>query len=290
MMKVDLYQMSGPFEQLLKRFEEAHESDKWAEGKASLFGWLGWGAIASLILCFVVAVYGEMFGLFFGAAFFAVVAVVMFVVRSRYKKFDLDDRKLAAVTQFLKIVSSDTGKDSPLKVIIDFRDYRTGGELLNQNKEGGGLFSYGVTIYKYAHRWFKIGGALLDGNRYEPEVTDRVTRKEKPKRKYTKVKERVASVLTLKLHFREDRYGNPQSVATALQQLQPPSGLGIKALNARGKNLSVVLAAPEMVTVRGRYGTDLTQPGLEVTGNTLLQVMLWAYDGIARGASTRHAA
>ena len=288
-MKVDLHQVSGPCHSLLARFNGAHESDRWAEGKKKLFAGLGLSGLicGGLMTCFGGS--AEIGALVAAGVGLLVAGVVLFIVRVRYLAFDLDDRKLATVVQFLRIIQADTRPRDLLRVRIDFRGYEKGGQQTANEKISQGFFSQDIRVKKFFQAWLKVSGLLADGTRYEVEVADHINRKEKPKRKYTKVKEKTASVITIRLKLRQERYGDPGAVSAALAQLQPPPGLTVKSVVHRAQNLSIVLVGDTTVTVKARYGTETPAQGLEVTGNEVLQAMLWAYDGISRGAASRAA-
>jgi hypothetical protein len=287
MMTVDLHRLSGTCEELLRQLEEARASDKWAEGRKKLFLGLAIGAgVSGFLSMFIGPPLLEGLGLSPALALLMMVAlgvtaIVMIVLRFKYNKYDLDDRKLDTVAQFLEIIRADTGGGDAVELSVDFRDYLKGGTCL----EAGGSGKSG----KYSHPWLEVAGGLVDGTRYRIAVEERIGRKERRKRKYTKIKEKISAIVSIQLRLKAQRYGDSQGVAAALQQLRPPAGLSIKSIVPRGQSLSLVLLGDTMVKVKGRYGLSVPEPGLELDGAVLLQALLWAYDGIARGASTRAA-
>ena len=58
-------------------------------------------------------------------------------------------------------------------------------------------------MYDYEHAWFELSARLADGNVVSLGVRQEITRKEKSKRKYTKVRERVSSDIALSMKLRE---------------------------------------------------------------------------------------
>ena len=186
MLNVDLHQLSEPPDRLLALFTEAHASDKWAEGKARLFGWLGG---LGLLFGFVGAIFGAAAGAVGVVAGLLVLVggIVSLVIRSRYKRYDLDDRKVATVTQLLQLVAGGL-PGRPISVHIDHRSYDKG------DAAGSGGRRRHAQLKKYEHTW--LTGALAPRReRTRSSVTDQVRRKEKPKRKYTKVTEHTVAAL-----------------------------------------------------------------------------------------------
>ncbi len=276
MLNVDLHQLSEPPARLLALFTEAHASDKWAEGKARLFGWLGG---LGLLFGIVGAILGAAAGAVGVVAGVLVLVggIVSLVIRSRYKRYDLDDRKLATVTQFLKIISADSPQGEPISVRLDLRPHDKATQPAVEDAGWGK-----PKVKKYQHTWLHLAGSLLDGNRYEVIVTDQILRKEKPKRKYTKVKERTSSQLffTLRLHT---RYGAAEALAGELGRQPLPAELEARTIRGRGRALTVACVGSPTVTLSARGGRQVLQAGHVVTGNTLLGLLLWCYDGLARG-------
>lgn len=288
-MKVDRYELQGTADQLLERLEAAQGSDKEAERLASRYGKLAIvgfvGAFVGILLLTLLPLAGVVLlgvGLPLG--------VFMFVLRSRHMDDDLDDRKLATAVQFLRIIRADTPPHSPVSLTVDFRDYQLGGDKLSEEVVDPGFFGSNVKVKKYRHDWFEVSGTLADGTRYHAVAGERIGRKEKPKRKYTKVKQRDTGALSVRLKLKPERYGPAAPVAATLQKLAPPHGMHPRTIKANGQTLGVEVATDPCVTVRARCGTTTPEVGHEVTGNSLLTVFLWIYDAVARGAQRRTAA
>jgi hypothetical protein len=278
MLQVDAHDMKGRLLPILRRFEAALVSDKDAEARAKKLGL--WA-----IPCFV-GVFASLFLLLASAWFLVLIPILLvtgitlLVKRSRAKRFDLDDVRLATVVRILRMLHVDTPEQSEVTLRIDFRDYMAGGEKTHEEKSG--IFG-AVKVMKFRHEWFRLAGTLADGTRYELGVIDCVGRKEKRKRKYTKVKAATRSTVELQLRLRATKYKESvQSVADVLSAAAPPRPLAVKALAASGLRLRVVLQTPVHVHVKGRYAP--TEVGAEnrLSGDMLLQTMLWAYNGIGQ--------
>ncbi|MBI5596219.1 MAG: hypothetical protein HY928_09050 [Elusimicrobia bacterium] len=192
------------------------------------------------------------------------------------KSHDLDDAKLAALKRFLEVAGTDMPKDAPLSVDVDFRGYKDGGTVVGKE---GGLFS-SIKTYRYRHDWLSLSGSFADGNRFRLQVTDRVTRKEKSKRKYTKVREsrhsRVRLVLSVK-----DRWGGAAGAAAAAAagKVGPHRPARV---SARGRILVADWNAGLSKTMTGRYGSTTGNADGRVTADDLLGSLVWTYAALQR--------
>lgn len=193
----------------------------------------------------------------------------------REKDFDLDDAKLAAVKRFLDIAKVDIPKDAPLAVDVDFRTYNNGGQVVGKE---GGLFS-SVKTYRYRHDWLSVSGSFIDGNRFRLAVTDRVTRKEKSKRKYTKVRESRRSRVRLLLSLK-DRWGGAAGAA-AVAKAGPEGPHRPRAVASRGNVVIADWMTAQCLTQTGRYGTT-GKADNRVSGDDLLGSLVWTYAALHR--------
>lgn len=271
-MKVDAYALKGTADVLLRQLEAADRSDTEAETRARRFGCAGAALLVSGIVCLPVsAAFPPLLAL---GGLLIVAAIVFLVKRSRAKKFDLDDRKLEAATRVLRVLRTDIPKDEVVQLGLDFRDYRVGGKLVN--KEGGWLSS--IKVYDYEHAWFALSARLADGNVVSLAVTDEISRKEKSKRKYTQVRERTSSDLSLVIKLRE---GDAPSVRARLDGTPP--GLAIKRLVGEGPHFRAFFTGGRALSTTGRGGSSSTN-GEPLGADALLGALLWVYGGIAPAA------
>ena len=281
-MSVDRYEFDAPILPLLRRLQAAATADKAAEARASkqgkragCLGLLGFLSIFGVVFSMAELDLPWWLGLLPPSL---LVAAIYFGVRAyRASRFDLDDRKLEAVTKVLRALRADADDDQNVNLTIDFRPYVKGGEL---QEESGGRMS-AVREKTYSHRWVELSSGLVDGTRYQLAVTDVIDRKEKRKRKYTKVKERIRSTISLQMRLKAAKYGPADAVAAVLQATPPPAPLSLKRVVAKGQNLSLALTTPAARRVSGRSRQE-PDPELLVSGDSLLKTFLWAYDGLGR--------
>lgn len=270
-MRVDAYSLKGTADVLLRQLEAADRSDADAEKRARKFGCTG--ALLLVLGLIGLPVSAAFPPLLVLAGLLIVVAIVFLVKRAKAKKFDLDDRKLDAALRLLRVLKTDIPKDETIELNLDFRDYRVGGKLLNKE---GGMFS-GLKVYDYEHAWISLTARLADGNVVTMAVTDEITRKEKSKRKYTKVRERTSSDLSLLIKLRE---GDAPSVRSRLNG-QPP-GLKIKRLVGEGPHFRAAFTGGQTLSTSGRSSSTSGEP---LGADALLGALLWVYGGIAPAAT-----
>ncbi len=267
-MEVGAYRFQGTADALLRQLETAERRDNEAEGKAKRYG-------CTTAFCFVFGIVLSFASIAFPPLLFLgpplVVAGIVFAVKySREKKHDLDDRKLDAALRLVQVLRADIPAQESVALRLDFRDYRRGGRLVTKE---GGMFS-SLKVYDYEHAWLDFSARLADGNVVAIAVVDEVTRKEKSKRKYTKVRERVSSDVSLSVKLRE---GDAAQVQARLDGAPP--GLAVRRVVGQGAHLRVSLEGGEALTLQGR-GSASTN-GKLLDADSLLGALLWVYGGIA---------
>ena len=273
-MKVGAYKFPGSVKGVLGKLTKVRAEDKVAEKKAKFFGMLMGIAIAAVIICFIAGFVTESVFVFVIAGMLVVPLIVFIVLYVQHKAHDLEDRKIDIPSRLLSVLNCDIPKDEKVDLELDFRDYRKGGEQLSKE---GGMFS--VRVYKFEHSWLKATVKLADGSSVKLTVVDAVTRKEKPKRKYTKVRERFTGRIELDVRLGRKRYGQ-MDVSSALMNQAPPEGLNVKSVRQNGSRLSATLLTGPRFKMKGRYGT--TEDGQEnaISADMVLQSLMWLYGGI----------
>jgi hypothetical protein len=266
-MRADAYKLKGTADILLRQLEAADRSDHEAERKAKRFGCMG-------ALLLVLGVISLPFSagvpeLLILTAILVPAGIVSLVFRAKAAKFDLDDRKLDAALRLLRVLRTDIPANEVIELGVDFRDYRQGGRLLNKD---GGVFS-STKVYEYEHAWLALSARLADGNVVSLAVTDEISRKEKSKRKYTKVRERTSSDVSLSIKLRE---GDAPSVRARLSGAPP--GLALKRLVGEGPHFRASFVGGQALSTSGRGSSS---QGELLGADALLGALLWVYGGIA---------
>jgi hypothetical protein len=269
-MKAALVELREPPDALLARAESLHVEDKKAERLSKRWGII---AVVSIVLLaftgpFLAGLgpiaWGGMIGLF----------VFALVQWRRYRSHDLDDRKVATLAQVVRILRADVPAATPMHAQVDFREYRKGGRQVTCDEVAGSK------TFHFTHPWFRLRAVLADGTAAGLEVTDDVKRKEKRKRKYTKVTEQVRSRVLVTVRF-DKRYVDITGVAERLQSSAPPPGLEVARVTARGRTVVASFRGGRGIRRSGGRGTPVDAMGDVANGDTLLLALRWVYDGVA---------
>ncbi len=285
-MSVGAYQFQSDIHSLAGRFREETALDRMAEARAKKLGCSAGisviGVVLSLIAMAPLADRSHSRLPYILPMAVGAVGIVLLVAFLRERRFDLDNRKLATVTRFLGVVEADTPKSRPVSLSIDFRDTRKAGKRL-AGKGVGGVFS-AVRVARYSHAWLEMSGTLADGSWWRFQVVDRVTRKEKRKRKYTKVRQTTRSVILFELRPKPSRGVKIEELVAVLRGRIPPNPLAIRRIGLRGDRVSAVLLSPPWTITSGPAPAS-TEPGRNaVNGDTLLEILMWGYDGLRHAA------
>src|SRR5512145_514752 len=193
-MKKEAYRLSELPDALIATLENAAVLDKRAEKQTMTFG-------CASGLCFVGGIGGISLGAGLHWAFIPVgilsfVAFVVLLTLSILKnRFDIDDRKIKTALRVIKVLRPDMAGGERVQLMLDFRDYQKGGTSLPVDAAQGGFG--GPKLYKYSHPWLELRTRLADGTAVMATFAERVTRREKPKRKRTKVTERFVGEVGL---------------------------------------------------------------------------------------------
>lgn len=275
----DKYHFQEPVAALKERLIMVSAADKAAEAAVKRC-WIhaGIGYIGGFLSIFLAAATGGL--LAWLPVVLLIYGVVMTVKACRRRHYDIEDRKLAILRGFLDVISVDTPKTVAVEVDIDLRDYRKGG----QPQGDPGADKDGSKVSRYTHDWLTVCGPLADGSRYRIKVVECFTRKEKSKRKYTKVRESIQGTVRLQVKAGLSRLGDPQALVQALKAKQPPAPLKPTRVEVKGDTLCAELDALAGIRLQGRYSTTEPEANTIIDAETLLNSMLWAYDGIARAA------
>ena len=284
-MRIDRYEYRDRADRLIAFFEAAARRDSQAERKRRLFGRLaiglglascmGLGPANGLIAVGLIAL-GLRDSLARGIGGFAlaplaIAAVVCAVLWNKHRQHDLDNRKLWAVLRVLKALRADVPRGTPMRLKVDFRDYQRA-ELRGKTGDAA----------SYHQTWLEAETTLADESRLRLSLTDDVRRKERRKRKYTKVRERLASEALFEVRP-AGRYGDAAAIAARLQATPAPQGLSLSSATARGRWLRVVLETPPARRVTGRGGSA-TMTGALADADTLLRGLRFVWAGFRSSA------
>lgn len=250
----------GSASQWLEYAVRVHHRDERAE---RIRKWAGRGGVALIVV-------GMMTLPLAGAgAVLLIAGLVLVVFRWRLAKHDIEDRKLELFTSTLVALAPDLHRKRPIVVDLDFSAYSD--HLEARGEEA------------FCHGWLSLGLPLADGSQVRVEVTLRVKRKARSKRKYTKVKARMLEQVAVKVAPPRGQCFAARSPFAGQRQL---AGLRLsRALVQPGQALFDWSTEPALC-VRGRHGWSRQGSGY-VEPSGLIAAIVASYKLAARGR--RHA-
>jgi hypothetical protein len=274
------FTQTGRVEDILNGLRELQQRDDLIEEQVRVCGKqagkFGWGCGVSFLLCFLAILLPFIAILTVPAVVACLVGIIYWgVQRSKWAKQDMEDRRLALALQFFEVLGRDVPKKARCALEVNFDGYQNHGQLVEQ--QGGGWMNP-VRTLKYADTWFTARGTLHDGNQFRIAVEQSVRRKEKRKRKYTKVNERIAEEVVLTLKISPESYPNHQKLA---QMLTTGGMEGLRVTRAQVENGVARVVGETSLFVRntGRAGAQTTTGDQHLaTGDTLLRLFLYVYD------------
>lgn len=204
---------------MLMRCQALHAADKVAERRKKLYTGLGIGALALTFLSMFAAGVSEVFEIFFVALGAGVLAAVMFTLRVVFGRADVDDRKLHVVSHLVEVLRPELHKKRPVKMWVDFRGYE---RAKPQQDTTGFLRSSGSKVF--VKRWLRMTFVLLDGTQVALQARSTCKRKQKAKRKYTKIKDTVTDELEVFVRPPSNVALDPSATARVQGALRPPRG------------------------------------------------------------------
>lgn len=202
-------------------------------------------------------------------------AAVCGVLWWRYQRLNLDDRRILTPIKLLEVLQADIAARDPVRLVVSFDDYRKHGRKL----EGTG--GWGAGRAKYEDTWLEVEGWLAERTRFRLVVTQQVSRSEKRKRKYTKVKERIREAVGL--HLRPDRkvYGALDRFPAQFAAGENVAGLRIETARATERGVLLVAEGDFYTKMSGRSTSETGSENL-VQGDKLLMLMAAVFERLGR--------
>lgn len=263
---------NGNYNDLMRKLTALKSFDKDIEAKRKSRGGLAiLSGITGFISAFIIGIFPPILIL---AAICGVVFAISLALYISSVRQDLDNRRLDTAYRFVEMLGQDVAPGRSMALFIDFGDYRKAGKLISKT---GGMF--GQKEFSYEHLWMKCGGILCDGNKFEIEVTKCVKRKEKPKRKYTKVKERIVEKAEFSIRLNPEIYPKPEQVAGLVKTGLMPHGITVSRAIGSDKAIKICAVTPAAILANSRSGKSGDESNL-FNGDKLLGIVIDAYSGI----------
>lgn len=276
-----VYRSAGPPERIQQELSELKDLDKAAEKDQKFWLTIGVAAIVIGIFSLIGTFAAGMPALLVGVALGVGGAIAGFAMKAVRGRFNVDDRRYTLVWELARYLGTDMAPDSPLDVTIDFNSYQNRRYLTDQT--GGGMFS-STSASSYCLPWLTLKGALADGSRFRLAVTQVVKRKERRKRKYTKVKEAFREKISLALLVKAKRYANLERIEGLMDGAQLPPGIQLRRVSGSGNRVTVHALTDCHRRVKGRGGYAQSKDADRRTSShhTMLGLFLACYHCLAQ--------
>lgn len=233
--------------------------------------------IAFIILMFISFFIGAATGHAWLAGLMILGVVVSGILWAVYHGYNLDDRRILTPLKLLEVLQADIPPQTPVRVMVSFADYRKHGRKLEEDKS----FWKGTGRSKFEDTWLELEGWLAEKTRFRLTLTQRVSRAEKRKRKYTKCRERLRESVTLqlrpnpKLYTALDRF--PAQFATGI----PVPSLRVESVRVAGRGVLVVAEGGTYTKLSGRATSEIGTENL-IDGQKLLMLMVAVFERLNR--------
>lgn len=278
-----VYQRSAPAAELRNDLAVLAEFDKEAERQSKRWG----GRIAISV---IVAI-GGVVGTFFSAAnempaliFVSVVAIVIGIAGAiycgihyaRWSRRNIEDRRYLLLQDLVAHLSCDMAPDAPLEVELNGNDYHR--PEFRSTGDGQSMAASGATSYRLP--WLSLAGQLLDGHRFRITATQLVKRKERRKRKYTKVKEAVCERVDVEVRCKPQKFARWEMLPAMLKQQKLDIPLQDWDLQVTGERVTLSGVMPRAVKVTGRGTTGSLDEG-QLSAPAVLGLFVLLYRALA---------
>ena len=274
-MKKGVYQFQGTPAEVIARLETARAEDLKAEKKSLKFGC---GAGFFFVAMFISFVGAQDFTPLLVAAFaFLAGFVACLVMLFRSQAHNLEDAQLLAPLRLLSMARADLPPDRPVRLKVDFRDFAARDFQLSSQ---GSFFGNKNTVYRQP--WLEFQGRLADGARLDLEVLRKAERldywKTRGGKSKRRSKDKVQDVVTLRLQVP----GLDLSGLVPALSPGPPVGLVGKDLKVQGDTVRMELVTPRAQRTSGSRNSRSLEPGDLASGDRLLALLVWLYQGVGR--------
>lgn len=270
---------------VLARCTQLHIADKRAERQKSLYGKLAVGFfLGAFILVFVGAALEQLYVLPFAMLCF-LAFVGSLIARGIAGAADIDDLKLDVAETLCRAVVPDLKKRAPVGLSIDFRGYDKGKPASDTTR-----FWSSTGVKTFIKPWLRMNMTLLDGTRVLIEAETHCKRKQKSKRKYTKMKDRVIDQLTLTFRPPADRALDSEQASAITKRVSVAghgssrasglrSNLGLDLVSCRIKPRVAVMCFRTLpsLRVRGRGGWNGSRLEMLLDGRKALAAFILSY-------------
>ncbi len=187
------------------------------------------------------------------------------------RRMNVPDRRHQIPLKILRYLKADIPPNTPIEIEVGFAHYHSN---QFQTKKTGGMMS-SIREYQYALPWLFISSQLYDGTKFRLAVIQSVKRKQKSKRKSTKITETFRDKYNLNLGVKPNRYPGIAKFETHLATAPPPMGLSaVKAFRKENRIKVQAMTTPRRIQSLNSTKAD---PLKFANAHPCLQLFLTAY-------------
>jgi hypothetical protein len=281
------YKAVAGAEEHLLGLRALYSADKKAERLKNTFGTFA-------VLGFVSAVIGVFIGAFaeIGAAAYWVAVGVAgaggiagAIAASFFGKNDVDDRKLDAALRVFEVIGPELKATRKAAVWIDFK----GADRTKPISNDTSFFNAtGTKVFKKPE-WLRLRFTLLDGTALRVTASTTIKRKQRAKRKYTKVKDKVSDELIVQVKAP----AGSQLSATAAEELAKRfvgrQGMSLKSVRIKPRVAQLVFRTVPAQRTRARAGWSGFQLDRLLDGPKVLDAVIFSYKATAAAGAQQAA-
>jgi hypothetical protein len=244
-----VFRTHAPGSQVLRELDFLRNLDAHHEKLESRMAWAGGGAFLAAVVLFIVLVntdHWEHPTLYtvaqWGSVLLVIAGIALFILRSRYGRLNLEDRRYELVTRIVKMLQADTSPQEPMTVELDLSPATQAGKLT-----GRGKTRTGWDVMSYVDRWLSLQARLMDGTHLRVEMTERTDKRSKTKRsrsgKYkTKSKTLSDALVRVRLQVKPEKYQHLERLESrSWDAVRIPVGTRLKSLSVEQDRLDMTV-------------------------------------------------
>ncbi|MFY0564756.1 hypothetical protein ACN28E_12950 [Archangium lansingense] len=245
--KETIYRASLPCTQVLEDLQRMGKLDAIKEKQQGRAFNVGCGTlVAATLLLFVGFVVVEDFELsvvmLWSGGGLALVGIVAFILRSRYERLNLENRRYELVSHTVGLLQADISPDEPVTLELDLRPETHSDKYKNDSRTRSGW-----NVKHYLDPWLSLQGRLLDGTHFSLEMTERIQMRKRTKttpRGKTKFqnKRKSDALLRLRLRVKPERYQHLARIGSQAEgAMQILKGTRLKDLSVDPDRIDLTL-------------------------------------------------
>ena len=266
--KEPIYRASLPCTQVLEDMQWLGELDDLKEKQQARASAVGSGTLAAGVLCLFVGFFllggaGMAAVLGWAGAVLALVGITALVMRSRYERLNLENRRYQLASRVVGLLQADISPDEPVTLELDLRSETHPDKYQNESRTPSGW-----KVRHFLDPWLSLQGRLLDGTHFRLEMTERIQLRNRTKttpRGKTKSKNKRLSdsLLRVRLRVKPERYQHLGRLGSrAKGAVQMITGTRLKDLTVEPDRVDMTLhlGAPWIATNEPRPSPGSTSP------------------------------